>query len=79
MEKQNYNIWKVLYIFALALVFLLSIGLVAKMAYSVGYEDGQQGILEVIKTYYETGNKVTQLPGLETNKYIKEFVYIFVR
>ena len=78
MNKKN-KIWIIVSILLAIALFLLSIGAIAKMAYSVGYEDGQQGILKIISVAIENNELIQQIPKEKNSDLIKSIVYIFIK
>ena len=75
MNKQKINIWKVIGIILIVLTALLLVTLVSKVSYSAGYEDGKDGIIQLMKIQYETKNPIITLNSNEMNKELKDFVY----
>ena len=71
MEDKNNSQWKILFWIVLILVFVLAISITAKVSYSVGYEEGQTGIITLMQLSYETGYEINHIPGKENSKLIK--------
>ena len=57
--------------------FILSIYTVAKMSYSVGYEDGENGIITILQIQHQTGNQIYTLPTTSQDK-TKQIVYLIL-
>ena len=71
------NGWKVLGIILMIVFFMLSIYTVAKMSYSVGYEDGENGIIKILQIQQQTGNQIYTLPTINQDK-TREIVYFIL-
>jgi len=71
------NGWKVVGIILMIVFFMLSIYTVAKMSYSVGYEDGENGIIKILQIQQQTGNQIYTLPTTSQDK-TREIVYFIL-
>jgi len=71
------NGWKVLGIILIIVFFMLSIYTVAKMSYSVGYEDGKDGLIKITQIQKQTGNQIYTLPTQNQDK-TREIVYFIL-
>ena len=71
------NGWKVVGIILMIVFFMLSIYTVAKMSYSVGYEDGQSGIITMLQIQRQTGNQIITLPTINQEK-TRQIVYLIL-
>jgi len=71
------NIWKVLGIILIIVFFMLSIYTVAKMSYSVGYEDGKDGLIKIMQIQKQTGNQIYTLPTQNQDK-TRQIVYFIL-
>ena len=57
---------------------VLLIYTVAKMSYSVGYEDGQEGIINLIKMSKLTGSSISSLRESSNPEITKKIVYFIL-
>ena len=72
------NGWKVIGIILMIVIFILSIYTVAKMSYSVGYEDGQSGIISLMKISKETKNPIITLANNQNPELTKKIIYFIL-
>jgi len=75
IESKPINIWMIITIVLIVLVSLLSAMIISRMSYSAGYEDGQQGIIKMLQTQYQTEKQITNMNTSEMNQEVKSFVY----
>ena len=71
------NVWKITSLILLIVIFMLSIYIVAKMSYSVGYDDGKTGIISLMQIQYQTGNQIFTLPTQNQDK-TRQIVYFIL-
>ncbi len=72
------NGWKVFGIILMIVTIVLLIYTVAKMSYSVGYEDGQEGIINLIKMSKLTGSSISSLRESSNPEITKKIVYFIL-
>ena len=72
------NIWKGIAIILFIVFIILSIYTFAKMAYSVGYEDGENGIISLMKISKESKNPITSLSDSSNPELTKKIIYFIL-
>jgi len=72
------NGWKVIGVFLIIVFFMLSIYTVAKMSYSVGYEDGKNGIIKLTQIARGTKKPIINLEKNANPETTKQIVYFIL-
>lgn len=75
IEEKKINIWMIVGIILIVLTAFLSAMIISKMSYSAGYEDGQQGIIKIMQTSYQSSRQVMTMDSNQISKEVKAFVY----